>query len=63
MTDRQYLFEYYFDGDCYGLTVVAGSIEEAGRKVRRMSSAEYRGEVSAIIPATPRSLWRWLWRS
>ncbi len=62
MTDRQYLFEYYFEGDCYGLTVVAGSIEEAGRKVGRMSSAEYRGEVAAIIPASPGSLWRWLWR-
>ncbi len=62
MTDRQYLFEYYCEGDCYGLTVVAGSIEEAGRKVRRMAGAEYKGEVAAIIPASPRSLWRWLWR-
>ncbi len=58
----EYLFEYFFEGDCYGLTVMAGSLEEADRKVRRMSSAKYRGEVAAIIPASPRSLWRWLWR-
>jgi hypothetical protein len=49
MPDRQYLFEYYFEGDAYGLTVVAGSIEEAGRKVRRMSTAEYKGEIAATI--------------
>jgi hypothetical protein len=55
VTDQQYLFEYYFEGDAYGLTVVARSVEEAGRKVRRMSTAEYKGEV-----ALPRSLWRWL---
>lgn len=60
MADQQYLFEYYFEGNCYGLTVVANSVEEAGRKVRRMSSAEYKGEVAAIIPVSPRSLWRWL---
>lgn len=56
--DRTYLFEYWFEGNCYGLTVVASSIEEAGRKVRRMSSAEYKGEVFATIPASPGSLWR-----
>lgn len=47
--DREYLFEYYFEGGCYGLTVVAGSIEDAGRKVRRMSTAEYKGEIAATI--------------
>jgi hypothetical protein len=56
--DRTYLFEYYFEGECYGLTVVAKHAEEAGRKVRRMSSAEYKGEVFATIPASPSSLWR-----
>lgn len=60
MKDRTYLFEYWFEGDHYGLTVVASSVEEAGRKVRRMSSAEYKGEVAAIIPASPRSIWSWL---
>ena len=60
MGDKEYLFEYYFEGDAYGLTVMARSIEEAGRKVRRMSSAEYKGEVTAIIPASPRSIWSWL---
>jgi hypothetical protein len=61
MDEKQYLFEYYFEGNAYGLTVVARSVEEAGRKVRRMSSSEYRGEVAAIIPASPRQFWRWLW--
>lgn len=60
MREQQYLFEYWFEGNCYGLTVVASSVEEAGRKVRRMSSAEYKGEIAAIVPASPRSLWRWL---
>lgn len=63
MPDREYLFEYYFEGDCYGLTVVAGSIEEAGRKVRRMSSAEYKGEIAATIALRAPRWWRWLWRS
>jgi hypothetical protein len=59
-SDQEYLFEYYFEGDCYGLTVVAGSIEEACRKVRRMSSAEYKGEITATIALrSPRWL-RWL---
>ena len=58
MIDRQYLFEYYFEGDAYGLTVVAASIEEAGRKVRRMSTAEYKGEIAATITLNPRRWWR-----
>ena len=62
MTDRQYLFEYYFEGNCYGLTVVAGSAEEAGRKVRRMSSAEYKGEIAATIALGAPRWWRWLWQ-
>ena len=63
MADREYLFEYYFEGDAYGLTVVAGSIEEAGRKVRRMSTAEYKGEIAATIALRTPRWWRWLWRS
>jgi len=63
VSDREYLFEYYFEGDAYGLTVVASSIEEAGRKVRRMSSAEYKGEIAATIALRPPRWLRWLWRS
>lgn len=59
MPDQQYLFEYYFEGDCYGLTVVASSIEEAGRKVRRMSTAEYKGEIAATIALRPPRWWSW----
>ena len=58
MADQQYLFEYYFEGDAYGLTVVAGSIEEAGRKVRRMSTAEYKGEIAATIALRTPAWWR-----
>ena len=58
MSDREYLFEYYFEGDCYGLTVVARSIEEAGRKVRRMSTAEYKGEIFATVTLTPPRWWQ-----
>lgn len=59
MGEREFLFEYWFEGNAYGLTVVAGSIEEAGRKVRRMSSAEYKGEIAATI-AFKRPRWlRW----
>ncbi len=61
-TDRQYLFEYYFEGDAYALTVVASSVEEAGRKMRRMSSAEYKGEIAATIVLRSPRWWRWLWR-
>lgn len=57
MSEQQYLFEYWFEGSCYGLTVVADSAAEAGRKVRRMSTAEYKGEIAAIIPVSPRSIW------
>jgi hypothetical protein len=63
VSDREYLFEYYFEGDCYGLTVVAGSVEEAGRKVRRMSTPEYKGEIAATIALRPPRWWRALWQS
>ena len=58
MSDQQYLFEYYFEGDAYGLTVVAASVEEAGRKVRRMSTAEYKGEIAATIVLRAPAWWR-----
>jgi hypothetical protein len=63
MNEREYLFEYYFEGEAYGLTVVASSVEEAGRKVRRMSTAEYKGVVHAKIALRPQRLWHWLWQS
>ena len=63
MTDRQYLFEYYFEGDAYGLTVVASSVEEAGRKVRRMSTAEYKGEIAATIAVRSPGWLRQLFRT
>jgi hypothetical protein len=58
VSDQQYLFEYYFEGDAYALTVVAASVEEAGRKVRRMSTAEYKGEIAATIPLRAPGWWR-----
>jgi len=61
--DRDFLFEYRFDGHIYGQSVVAPDIDTARRKVTAMSAAIYKGEIFATIPASPRSLWRWLWRT
>lgn len=48
--EREFLFEYRFDGDVYGLPVVAKDIETAERKVGAMVYAHYKGEVAAKIP-------------
>ena len=50
MSEREFLFEYRFDGDIYGLLVVAKDIETARRKVSAMTFALYRGEVALKIP-------------
>ena len=60
MSEREFLFEYRFDGAVYGLPVVAKDIETARRKVSAMALAIYQGEIYATIPASPRSIWKWL---
>jgi hypothetical protein len=61
VSDRHFLFEYRFDGDIYGQSIVAPDIETARRKVSAMSAAIYKGEIAATIPLNPR-WWRWVWR-
>lgn len=58
MNEKTYLFEYDFEGDTFGATVVARNEVSARLKMRAMANAQYRGEVAAIIPASPRGLWQ-----
>lgn len=59
MSDRNFLFEYRFDGDVYGQNVIAPDIETAKRKISAMGLAIYKGEIAATIPIGPPS---WLRR-
>ena len=63
MSEREFLFEYRFDGDVYGLPVVAKDVETARRKIGAMTYAMYKGEVAAKIPLSPRGFLRWLFRT
>ncbi len=63
MTDREFLFEYPFKGELYALPIIAADEEEARARLMAIPWAQYKGEIAAIIPASPRSLWRWLWHS
>jgi hypothetical protein len=47
--EREFLFEYRFDGDVYGLPVQAKDIETARRKLSAMTFALYKGEIAATI--------------
>jgi hypothetical protein len=58
MSDREFLFEYHFDGSTYGQPVVAPDLETARRKIGAMTFARYKGEIAATIPLSPRSIWR-----
>lgn len=58
MNEKTYLFEYWCDGNCYGLTVVASNFDEASRRVQRMSSACYKGEVALTVPVDVPSAFR-----
>lgn len=49
MSEREFLFEYRFDGDVYGLPVMAASPEEARRKISAMGLATYKGEIGLKI--------------
>ncbi len=58
MADREFLFEYRFDGEVYGLPVQAASLQDARRKIGMMQYAQYKGEVAAVIPLSPRGTWQ-----
>lgn len=46
---RKFLFNYRYDGDEYGLDVVAATPEEAKARVRAMSLARYEGEIHLTV--------------
>lgn len=58
MSEREFLFEYRFDGDIYGQNVIAPDIDTAKRKISAMGLAVYKGEIAATIPLSPRKWWR-----
>lgn len=60
MSDREFLFNYRFAGSEWGITIHAADAAEAKEKIKQVALARYEGEVAAKIPASPRSLWRWL---
>lgn len=48
---NDYLFEYNFEGATYGLTIRAGSLDEAKRRLAAAGSwGVYKGEVKMVIP-------------
>jgi hypothetical protein len=46
---NRYLFEYEYNGEKYGLEVVDETYEAALGRVRRMSTAVYKGELMATV--------------
>lgn len=60
MADKQYLFEYEFEGETFGTELFARNEAAARLKIRAMAAAKLKGEIAAKIPASPQSLWRWL---
>lgn len=62
MKEREFLFEYPFKGEHYALPIVAADEEEAKARLMALPWAQYKGEIFAKVPASPRSFWRWLWR-
>ena len=58
MSEREYLFEYRFDGDVYGLPVVAKDRETAERKIGAMVYARYKGEIAATVALRAPGWWR-----
>lgn len=64
--DREFLFNYRFDGADWGVTIFADSEAEAREKIKAVALARYEGEVYMKIPVAlslfgllPRAI-RWL---
>jgi len=49
--DREYLFNYRFAGDEWGITIFATNAAEAKEKIKAVALARYEGEVGIKIPA------------
>lgn len=56
---KRFLFEYRFRGETYGFEIIAADAAEAGERLKALPWAQYKGEIFATIPATPRG---WLRR-
>lgn len=50
---REFLFEYHFGGETWGITIHARDAVEAREKIKVVGLARYKGEVAAKIPAGP----------
>lgn len=49
--DREFLFNYRFDGADWGITIYAASPDEAREKIKAVALARYEGETFLKIPA------------
>lgn len=58
--ERKFMFEYRFEGETYGLDIVAKDVDEAKRKLSAMCLARYEGEIFATIPV-PGGNWLRKW--
>lgn len=54
MKDREFLFEYGFASDRWGISIFAADEAEAREKIKAVAFAQYKGELFAKIPAGPR---------
>jgi hypothetical protein len=53
MADREYLFNYRFDGAEWGISIHAASPAEAKEKIKAVALARYEGELAMRIPVLP----------
>jgi len=51
MADREFLFNYRFAGEEWGITIHASNQAEAMEKIKAVGMARYEGEIFAKIPA------------
>ena len=50
MTDfKRYLFEYRFQGDAWGIEIMARSPQEAKYRVQALPLAQYKGEIALTV--------------
>lgn len=64
MTDRKFMFEYRYEGQTYGLDIVAADEREAKARLSAMGLARYCGEIHLTIQVPGAGwlvrLWRWV---
>lgn len=55
--DREFLFNYRFDGADWSISIFARDPAEAREKIKAVSFARFEGELYARIPAVPGAGW------